>query len=591
MLLPELPGGEEDLVETVCSICLENFPLFPVIINGETKTVTELPVERPCGHIFHPACILRSFISDLMTNGGDGVEVEINNTRGCPLCRTPFRLDSGSPRGRRRWRWTRREADEFMMVLPHLDVRACRLPHRDGRRLYDRLFSLNLRRRTFLSPPAATDFSFRLMAAMVRIQEMMVPRRPCLPEHRLRSGTFKFCYKCSPSCKICGNILTMSCCPRIDHKNEVCVSFSDSGLQSVQDYFFKYSSSGCLDPVWRAKDDLEDRSFFCDTCFWMRPLVVGLGHTGSPCNRFERLEFSSFLRMRSGSGCSVEEPSDSDGQNGARDECGNCESCGDMLMFPNNRAIRFVDDWCSKCRPQKPAPVDVDDPVEQVEPSESVNPAVLVLHSWPTRTAPPGFLAPRSVPVAPVPSTDTSSATSAPEISGALPNSKPKAEPKAEPKSEPKRKPKPGSERVILEQSGNVDGNDSEEVGRGSHFPGGMAQAFYMFIEGISVIGLDIHIVRSNEHEGFSIGLVLCQECQESRFVPRGRYIEQAWSSCFIVSPISRIPIFLLRSVAVFWWVCVWGPLLLSSSFHFSSHAQGKGVSMYATGDRKKQEV
>ena len=240
-----------------------------------------------------------------------------------------------------------------------------------------------------------------------------MPSRPCLSEHRRGYGTSKFCRDCSPSCTICGSNTysrpSRSCCPRTD-KDGVCVSFSDSGLQSVQDYFSQYSSSGCLDPMWRAGTGTarwigagvggwcrysesskwspgglkkEEDFFFCDSCFWMRLLVVG-GLVGPPVARdetryapgatlrqspprsfsnpsFERLEVrrtmrnTGFLRDER-SGCLVEEMLD--GQNGARDEYGNCESCG--AMFPTH-AVYFVEDWCSKCRPSGPDPVVVDE--------------------------------------------------------------------------------------------------------------------------------------------------------------------------------------------------------------------------------------
>lgn len=86
-LRPDFFVGKKDFAENhVCVFCLDK--------GGNNFLLTELPVPetnavlRPCGHIFHPACILRSFVSDLMTNGtGDSIQIEINNAKTCPLCR------------------------------------------------------------------------------------------------------------------------------------------------------------------------------------------------------------------------------------------------------------------------------------------------------------------------------------------------------------------------------------------------------------------------------------------------------------------------------------------------------------------------
>ena len=426
-LSPEFFAGDKDhLVENVCPICLDNF--LP----------TMLPIVLPCGHCFHPACILQSFVSDLtMANGGDGIEIEINNTKTCPLCRVLPRARMG-PR-----RWSRREGDEFVRTLS--DTLGC------GD-----------------AAEKCGPFYFKLMSTMSRIQETIRPCRPCLPKHRRGFGTPKFCRSCSPSCILCrseSNTCTVS--GRRDNDCFICFRFSDPTANEM--------ARGCRDPMWRAKDGPEDGYVFCDSCFWMRLLVVGLAHTGSPRNRFERLEASSFLRMRpgflgdEGSGGCLEDVSD--GQNGSRgDDLGNCERCG--IMIPNSW-IYFVDDWCSECAPAPKGSASQEHPTPAVsDPVPPVTPTVLGLN-LPTRTASPGFLAPRPTPVAPVPPPDTSSATPAPGISGVVPNSKPKPEPKLEPKAGPKSKPKPGPERVILEQSGNGE-DHSEEVGSHS---GGMAVA------------------------------------------------------------------------------------------------------------------
>ena len=254
---------------------------------------------RPCAcsHCFHPACLLRSFVSDLMANGGDGdgIEVEINNTETCPLCRI---LPRTGPT------WSRIDGDEFVEELSL--VRDCML-------------SCTLQ--SLVSGEDPGEIYFMLRATMERIQKTFRPCRPCLPEHRRGYGTPKFCRSCSPSCTICAASSWLR-----KYEKE----WSERGFITEGGFIKRLvetSQEGsetihrCHDPMWRAKDGPEEGAIFCDFCFWMRLSVIGLVHTGSLRSRFERLEASSFLRMRpgilgdEGSGCFEEV---SDGQDGSR---------------------------------------------------------------------------------------------------------------------------------------------------------------------------------------------------------------------------------------------------------------------------------